>query len=119
MKKLLVGSVILSLASLPALADLKTGDAAPEFGAQASVNGDKFAAAGASIVGVSLDSIQRLNDFSKDPAYCAGKFPTASDSDGKIAKSFDVAVSTGTSSDLDTRGQAIGHNYADRTTFIV
>lgn len=159
MKKLLVGSVILSLASLPALADLKPGDAAPEFAAQASMNGkafqyslkkalkkgpvvvyfypsaytsgcnlqahtfsvnaDKFAAAGASIVGVSFDSIQRLNDFSKDPAYCAGKFPTASDSDGKIAKSFDVAVSAGTSSDLDTRGQAIGHNYADRTTFIV
>ena len=38
-----------------------------------AVNHDKFAAAGASIVGVSLDSIARLNEFSADPEYCAGK----------------------------------------------
>src|SRR6266478_776621 len=43
-----------------------------------AVNSDKFAAAGATIIGVSLDSIERLNDFSADPQYCAGKFPTAS-----------------------------------------
>ena len=30
-------------------------------------NHDKFAAAGASVIGVSLDSIARLNDFSADP----------------------------------------------------
>ena len=41
-----------------------------------AVNHEKFAAVGASIVGVSLDSIERLNDFSADPNYCAGKlFP--------------------------------------------
>ena len=61
-----------------------------------SVNADKFAAAGATIVGVSLDSIERLNDFSKDPNYCAGKFPTASDPDGTIAKSFDLSCTRGT-----------------------
>ncbi|HLJ69218.1 MAG TPA: redoxin domain-containing protein, partial [Chloroflexota bacterium] len=38
-----------------------------------AVDKDKFTAAGATIVGVSLDSIQRLNDFSADPQYCAGK----------------------------------------------
>ena len=32
-----------------------------------SVNQEKFAAAGASVVGVSLDSIERLNKFSADP----------------------------------------------------
>src|SRR6185437_2392504 len=58
-------------------------------------NIDKFTRAGASIIGVSLDNIQRLNDFSKDPNYCAGKFPTASDSSGTIAKSFGVAVQQG------------------------
>lgn len=84
-----------------------------------SINAAKFAAAGASIVGVSLDSIERLNDFSKDPAYCAGKFPTASDPDGAIAKSFDVAVEQGSPSDVDSRGKAIGHGFAARTTFIV
>jgi thioredoxin-dependent peroxiredoxin len=159
MKNILLGCSVLILASLPAAADLKPGDAAPEFTAQASMNGkaflyslrdalkkgpvvvyfypaaytggcnveahtfsvnaDKFDAAGASIVGVSLDSIQRLNDFSKDPDYCAGKFPAASDPDGKIAKSFDVTVSEGSPGDLDTRGQEIGHGFADRTTFIV
>src|SRR6476620_12564380 len=57
-----------------------------------AVNSDKFAAAGATIIGVSLDSIKRLNDFSADPQYCAGKFPTASDADGSIAKSYDLKV---------------------------
>jgi thioredoxin-dependent peroxiredoxin len=45
---------------------------------------DKFDAAGATIIGVSQDSIARLNQFSADPDYCAGKFPVASDADGKI-----------------------------------
>jgi len=45
-------------------------------------NHDKFAAAGASVIGVSLDSISRLNDFSADPKYCAGKLPVASDEKG-------------------------------------
>ena len=38
-----------------------------------SENKEKFDAAGASIIGVSRDSIQRLNQFSADPEYCAGK----------------------------------------------
>jgi hypothetical protein len=37
---------------------------------------DQFDAAGATIIGVSADSIARLNQFSADPEYCAGKFPT-------------------------------------------
>ena len=41
---------------------------------------------GCRIIGVSLDSIERLNDFSADPDYCAGKFPVASDKDGKISR---------------------------------
>jgi peroxiredoxin Q/BCP len=84
-----------------------------------AVNSDKFAAAGASIIGVSLDSIQRLNDFSADPKYCAGKFPTASDADGKIAKSYQLAVEAGAPGQKDTRGMEIGHGFAERTTFIV
>src|SRR5579885_1333868 len=49
-----------------------------------AVNSEMCVAAGATIIGVSLDSIKRLNDFSADPQYCAGKFPTASDADGSI-----------------------------------
>jgi peroxiredoxin len=84
-----------------------------------SVNADKFAAAGASIVGVSLDSIRRLDDFSRDPDFCAGKFPTASDPHGQIAKQFNVVVSQASVGDVDTRGEPIEHAYADRTTFVV
>jgi thioredoxin-dependent peroxiredoxin len=84
-----------------------------------AVNIDKFTAAGASIIGVSLDSIQRLNDFSADPNYCAGKFPTASDTGGKIAKSFELSVRAGTAGQKDSRGVEIGHDFAERTTFII
>ena len=80
---------------------------------------EKFAAAGASIIGVSLDSIARLNDFSKDPEYCNSKFPVASDAGGHIAKSYDLAVKEGRPGIKDTRGADIDHGFAERTTFIV
>lgn len=79
----------------------------------------EFAAAGATIIGVSLDSIERLNDFSADPDYCAGKFPVASDKDGKISKSFDLAVREASAGKKDSRGVEIDHGFAERTTFIV
>jgi thioredoxin-dependent peroxiredoxin len=79
----------------------------------------KFTAAGASVVGVSLDSISRLNDFSKDPNFCAGNFPVASDPDGHIAKSYDLMVGAARAGAQDVRGQEIGHGFAERTTFIV
>ncbi|MGP8033397.1 MAG: peroxiredoxin [Steroidobacteraceae bacterium] len=84
-----------------------------------AVNKDKFTAAGATIVGVSLDSIQRLNDFSADPNYCAGKFPTASDADGSIAKSYELQVRQGPPGLKDVRGVEIGHDFAERTTFVL
>ncbi len=83
-----------------------------------SVNQEKFAAAGASIVGVSLDSIERLNKFSADPEFCAGKFPVASDANGQIAKSFDLNVRE-MQGMKDTQGQSINHGFAERTTFVV
>lgn len=155
---LLTGLLALGTA-LPALAALQEGAAAPEFTAQASmqgkpftyslkdalkkgpvvvyfypsaytngcnvqartfaVNQEKFAAAGASIIGVSLDSIERLNDFSADPEFCAGKFPTASDADGKIARSYELQVREGKSGMKDSRGKDIDHAFAERTTFVV
>jgi len=83
-----------------------------------AVNLDKFKAAGASVVGVSLDSIDRLNDFSADPEYCAGKIPVASDTDGKIAQKYDLQVKN-VAGMKDSRGQEIKHGFAERTTFIV
>jgi peroxiredoxin len=82
-------------------------------------NHDKFVAAGATIVGVSLDNITRLNAFSADPQYCAGKIAVASDADGQIAKAYDLQVREVAAGRKDTRGQAIDHGAAERTTFIV
>lgn len=84
-----------------------------------AVNHDKFTAANAAIIGVSLDSIARLNGFSADPNYCAGKIPVASDSNGKIAKSYDLNVQELHAGIKDTRGIEIDHGFAERTTFIV
>ncbi len=80
---------------------------------------DKFMAAGASVIGVSLDSIERLNDFSADPEYCAGKLAVASDVTGEIARSYEVAVKDAREGKLVTRGIEINHGTAKRTTFIV
>lgn len=84
-----------------------------------AVNKDKFDAAGATIIGVSHDSIARLNDFSADPEYCAGKFPVASDPEGKIARSYGLEVTEGKSGNKDTRGAEIGHAFTERTTFVI
>ncbi|QSA99575.1 peroxiredoxin [Methylomonas sp. EFPC1] len=84
-----------------------------------AVNHEKFAAAGASIVGVSLDSIERLNDFSADPNYCASKFPVASDADGKISGNYDIAVKAAAPGKTDSRGVEINHGFAERTTFVI
>jgi peroxiredoxin Q/BCP len=159
MKRLLWACLVSGAVSLPALAALKEGAAAPDFTAEASlagksftyslkealqkgpvvvyfypsaytngcniqahtfaVNHDKFAAAGASIIGVSLDSIARLNDFSADPQYCAGKVAVASDPDGRIAKSYELAVREAAPGKKDSRGVEIDHGFAERTTFVV
>ena len=159
MKRILLGCLLSSAITFPAIAALKAGDAAPDFQTQASqagkafnyslkealqkgpvvvyfypsaytggcniqahtfaVNVDKFAAAGASVIGVSLDSIDRLNDFSADPAYCAGKVAVASDVDGAISKAYDLVVKEAAEGKKDSRGADITHGFAERTTFIV
>ena len=159
MKRILLGCLLSSAITFPAIAALKAGDAAPDFQTQASqagkafnyslkealqkgpvvvyfypsaytggcniqahtfaVNVDKFAAAGASVIGVSLDSIDRLNDFSADPAYCAGKVAVASDTDGAISKAYDLVVREAAEGKKDSRGVDITHGFAERTTFIV
>lgn len=84
-----------------------------------SVNSEKFAAAGASVIGVSLDSIGRLNEFSADPEYCAGKLAVGSDVDGKVAKAFQLEVRPAAEGRTDTRGASIDHGFTERTTFVV
>lgn len=82
-------------------------------------NKDQFTAAGATIIGVSADSIARLDQFSADPNYCAGRFPVASDPGGKIAASYGLTVSTGKPGMKDVRGVEIGHDFIERETFVI
>ena len=80
---------------------------------------DKFDAAGATIIGVSGDSIQRLDVFSADPEYCAGKFPVASDTDKKIATAYNLATTALKPGAMDVRGVAIDHDFIERVTFVI
>lgn len=83
-----------------------------------ALNADKFAAAGASVIGVSLDSIERLNKFSADPEYCAGKVAVASDAKGEVSRAFALNVAE-RAGRKDTRGEDIDHAFVERTTFIL
>jgi peroxiredoxin Q/BCP len=82
-------------------------------------NKEKFDAAGATIIGVSQDSIARLNAFSADPQYCAGKIAVASDADGAIAKAYGLTKTDPRAGMKDSRGVEIDHAFTERTTFIV
>ena len=82
-------------------------------------NKEKFDAVGATIIGVSRDSIQRLNVFSADPEYCAGKIAVASDATGAIADSYGLTKSAPRAGMKDTRGVEIDHEFTERSTFIV
>lgn len=80
---------------------------------------DQFTAAGATIIGVSEDSLARLNQFSADPKYCAGRFPVASDPHGKIATSYGVKTFPAQAGAKDVRGVVIHHGFIARTTFVI
>lgn len=80
---------------------------------------DKFTAAGATIIGVSADDIKRLNAFSADPSYCAGKFPVASDAGGKIAASYGLLLAAPKTGAKDILGQELTHGFIPRTTFVI
>jgi peroxiredoxin len=84
-----------------------------------STEKEKFDAAGASIIGVSADSIARLNRFAADPDFCAGKFPVASDADKKIAASYNLATNPAKSGMMDVKGDAIDHDFIERQTFVI
>ena len=53
---------------------------------------DKFAAAGASVIGVTAGNADQLAKFSADNERCAGKFPVAADPGAKIAAQYGVVL---------------------------
>lgn len=63
---------------------------------------DKYAALGASVIGVSSDDIATLNKFSV--SECRSKFPVAADGDKKIMKAYDAMLAFG---------------YANRTSYVI
>jgi peroxiredoxin Q/BCP len=80
---------------------------------------DKFASAGASIIGVSADDLGRLHKFSADPNFCAGKFPIASDADTKIAQSFALNVTPPRAGAKDVNQTEISHAFIERVTYVI
>ena len=65
---------------------------------------DKFKALGATVIGVSHDSIDTLNKFSV--SECRNKFAVASDADQKITKAYDAVLKA-------------KPEYADRTSYVI
>jgi peroxiredoxin Q/BCP len=80
---------------------------------------DKFTAAGASIIGVSGDTLDRLHKFSADPKFCAGKFPVASDADTKIAASYNLNIRQPKEGSKDNQGNALTHAIIERHTYVI
>ena len=80
---------------------------------------DKFATAGATIIGVSADDLTRLHQFSADPKFCAGKFPIASDADTKIAQSYALNVTPPRAGAKDVNQVEINHAFIERVTFVI
>ena len=64
---------------------------------------DKFKAMGATVIGVSHDSIDTLNKFSV--SECRNKFAVASDADKKISKAYDAVL--------------LMTSYSSRTSYVI
>ncbi len=64
---------------------------------------DKFAALGATVIGISHDGIAKLKDFSV--SECRSKFAVAADPDGKVIAAYDTKIP-----------QAV---YANRTSYVI
>ena len=65
---------------------------------------DKFAALGATVIGVSHDPIDKLNKFSV--SECRNKFAVASDADGSVMKEYDAVL-------------PVKPDYANRTSYVI
>ena len=71
-------------------------------------NAENFAAAGATLIGVSADTIETQIDFSSKE--CRDKFPVAADADAAVIRSFDA---------LRTKPTATGAIVSDRISYVI
>ena len=65
---------------------------------------DKFKSYGATVIGMSNDTIETLNKFST--SECQGKFPVGADAGMKVTKAYDAVLLKMT-------------NYANRTSYVI
>lgn len=65
---------------------------------------EKFKALGATVIGVSHDSIDKLNQFSV--SECRNKFAVASDADGSVMKAYDAVL-------------PVKPDWANRTSYVI
>jgi thioredoxin-dependent peroxiredoxin len=66
---------------------------------------DDYQKLGATLIGVSGDGIEKLNEFSV--SECRGKFAVASDADHHISKAYDALLTFG------------NETYSDRTSYVI
>jgi peroxiredoxin Q/BCP len=117
MKRALMALLLAGAVAHPAFGALKPGDKGPAFDAKASLAGKTFA--------FSLKKALKKGPVvvyfypAADPDYCAGKFPVASDADGKIATAYDLKVTPPKDGVKDTQGVDIDHAFTERTTFVI
>src|ERR1700748_2930096 len=101
MKRFLAAAfVTAALAAAPAHAALTVGAKAPDF-AEAS---DKFAALGATVIGVTSGNPDRVTEFSS--VECRNKFAVAADPDQKVIKAYDAVLTK-------------APQYSDRTSYVI
>ncbi len=79
----------------------------------------QFTKAGATILGISENSISLLNKFEIDPKFCAGQFPIASDPTGSIGAQYGVKLYPPQQGATTIHGQPITHGFFARTTFVI
>jgi peroxiredoxin len=66
----------------------------------------QFAAAGATVIGVTAGNLDKLQQISSDTDKCSGKFPVAADPGAKIAKQYDAVL-------------AAKPDWSDRTSYVI
>lgn len=66
----------------------------------------QFAAAGATVIGVTAGQLDKLQQISSDTDKCSGKFPVAADPGAKIAKQYDAIL-------------AAKPDWSDRTSYVI
>jgi peroxiredoxin len=71
-------------------------------------NAENFAAAGATLIGLSIDTIETQIEFSGKE--CRDKFPVAADPDGAVVKSYDA---------LRAAPRPDGSQVSDRISFVI